>query len=85
MLTRKKSRYLKAAALLVIVSAVVFAAFTFDPGTQPLVTLASYGLKSYDLSTPDNRAYRPWLENGASQGDVIEYNLDTAGVRTTTA
>ena len=83
MTTRKKSRYLKAAVLLVVISTLVYAAFNFDPSTQPLVTLAPYGLKSADLATPNNRAYRPWLENGAYQGDVIEYNLDTEGNRTT--
>jgi hypothetical protein len=84
MTTRKKSRYLKAAALLVVISTLAYAVFNFDPSTQPLVTLAPYGLKSADLATPNNRAYRPWLENGAYQGDVIEYNIDSQGNRTTT-
>ena len=69
MITRTKSRYLKTAVLVVVLSTAVYAAFNFDPSSQPLVTLAPYGLKSYNLATPDNRAYRPWLENGAYQGD----------------
>ena len=85
MTTHKKSRYIKAAALLAVISTLAYAVFNFNPSTQPLVTLAPYGLKSADLATPNNRAYRPWLENGAYQGDVIEYNLDTAGNRTSTA
>ena len=84
MTTRINSRYTKAAVLLMVISTVVYAVFTFDPSTQPLVTLAPYGLKSDDLSSPNNRAYRPWLENGAYQGDVIEYNIDSQGNRTTT-
>ncbi len=84
MTTRKKTRYLKATALLMVISTLAYAVFNFDPSTQPLVTLAPYGLKSADLATPNNRAYRPWLENGAYQGDVIEYNIDSQGVRTTT-
>ena len=85
MITRTKSRYLKTAVLVVVLSTAVYAAFNFDPSSQPLVTLAPYGLKSDNLATPDNRAYRPWLENGAYQGDIIEYSLDMLGVRTTGA
>ena len=85
MTTRTNSRRIKIAALLLVVSTLVYAVFHFDPSSQPLVTLAPYGLKSYDLSTPNNKAYRPWLENGAYQGDVIEYNLNADGVRTTDA
>jgi PilY1 beta-propeller domain len=85
MATHTNSRYMKVAALLVVVSTMVYAVFNFDPSSQPLVTLAPYGLKSYDLSTPNNKAYRPWLENGAYQGDVIEHNIDLNGNRTTDA
>ena len=57
---RKNSRYIKIAALIALVSTAVYAAMTFDPDTQPLVTLGPYSLKSDDLATTDNRAYRPW-------------------------
>jgi len=82
---RKNSRYIKVAAFIALLSTALYAAITFDPSTQPLVAVGPYVLKSDDLSTANNRAYRPWYENGAWQGDLIEYSVDLAGNRTTTA
>jgi len=86
---RKNSRYVKVAAFIALLSTALYAAITFDPSTQPLVTVGPYALKSDDLSTADNRAYRPWYENGAWQGDLIEYSivktLDGGVIRTTSA
>jgi hypothetical protein len=42
-------------------------------------------LQNVDLSISNNHAYRPWFENGAWQGDLIEYDLATDGTRTTDA
>jgi len=85
MITRKNSRYIKVAAVIALLSTALYAAMTFDPDTQPLVTVGPYALKSDDLSTLDNRAYRPWYENGAWQGELTEYSVDTFGNRTTSA
>ena len=82
---RNNSRYLKVAAVVAFVSTALYAAITFDPSTQPLVAVGPYALKSDDLATENNRAYRPWYENGAWQGDLIEYSIDNLGIRTTTA
>jgi hypothetical protein len=85
MSTRKNSRYIKVAAFVALLSTALYAAITFNPNTQPLVAVGPYALKSDDLSTADNRAYRPWYENGAWQGDLIEYTIDPQGNRTSTA
>jgi hypothetical protein len=81
----KKTRQLKTALFVVLLSATLYAAVDFNPATMPTVTIAPYALKSEDLSTLNNHAYRPWFENGAWQGDLIEYDLATDGTRTTDA
>jgi hypothetical protein len=77
------------------VSALVYAVANFYPDTQPPVLLGEYALKENDLLKGDTKAYRPWFENGAYMGDVIEYDIigkcltgsctGTPGARTTTA
>jgi hypothetical protein len=77
------------------VSALVYAVATFYPETQPPVQLGEYALKDNDLLNGDTKAYRPWFENGAYMGDVIEYDIigkcltasctGTPGTRSTTA
>jgi hypothetical protein len=60
---------------------------TVDPDTQPFMTLAPYVLKSTNLEPRigneegGTRAYRPWFENGAWTGDLIEYEITKDGVR----
>ena len=85
MMNSKKSRQLKTALFVALLSATLYAAIDFNPGNMPTVTLAPYVLKNADLSTSDNHAYRPWFENGAWQGDLIEYDLATDGTRSTDA
>jgi hypothetical protein len=81
----KKARQLKTALFVALLSAALYAAVDFNPATMPTVTIAPYALKDEDLLTPNNHAYRPWFENGAWQGDLIEYDLATDGTRTTDA
>ncbi len=84
-MNRKKSHQLKTALFAATLSAALYAAIDFNPATMPAVTLAPYALKNANLSVADNHAYRPWFENGAWQGDLIEYDLATDGTRTTDA
>jgi hypothetical protein len=58
------------------------AAASFDPSTQPLGAIAPLTLNNTNLVN-GAKAYRPWFENGAWQGDVIEYDVSTDGVLTT--
>ena len=56
-----------------------------DPQSKPTLTLAPYVLSNTDLRQGDGgaKAYRPWFENGAWTGDLIEYNISAEGVRCT--
>ena len=71
----KKTRSLIAALAIVVVSTVLYAAFTFNTITdsQPTSTLATFALSKTDFSASGGYAYQPWFENGAWQGDLIEY------------
>ncbi len=51
---------------------------------EPQVTIAPIELSNSDLSDGDVKAYRPWFENGAWQGDLIELDIDTNGVVSST-
>jgi hypothetical protein len=64
-------------------STLLFAVAVFLPSTQPTVTIGQYALKSNDLTQGATTAYRPWYENGAWQGDVIEYEILADGTRRT--
>jgi hypothetical protein len=91
-----KYRPLKIIGLVTLsVSALLYAAAVFIPSTQPTVSIGQYALTSRDLIFGDIYAYRPWFENGAWQGDIIEYVITgkcqtepctlSPGTRTTTA
>jgi hypothetical protein len=54
-----------------------------DPQSKPTITLAPYVLKSTDLRRGATNAYRPWFENGAWTGDLIEYHISEQGERCT--
>ncbi|WP_026186258.1 pilus assembly protein [Thioalkalivibrio thiocyanodenitrificans] len=54
-----------------------------DPSTHPAKTLAPYVLENEDLTRGPTYAYRPWFENGAWQGDIIQYTITEQGVRST--
>ena len=56
---------------------------TVDPTTQPARTLSPFSLKYTNLEEGATNAYRPWFENGAWQGDIIEYDITSNGTRTT--
>jgi hypothetical protein len=59
------------------------AADRFDPSQQPLGALSAIELSTTDLSA-GAEAYRPWFENGAWQGDVVEYVVSSNGLLSTT-
>lgn len=47
--------------------------------------MASYTLKTTHLENGATKAYRPWFENGAWQGDIIEYDVASSGALSTDA
>ena len=54
-----------------------------DPQSKPTITLAPYVLESTDLRRGATNAYRPWFENGAWTGDLIQYHISEQGERCT--
>ena len=86
MKTAAKTRHMRIAAILTMgISTLIFAVAVFDPSTQPTLTLGQYALQNRDLLQGATTAYRPWFENGAWQGDIIEYNVLANGDMTTDA
>jgi hypothetical protein len=70
---------------MIAATAIAFAAAVFDPVSEPIWTAAPFALKSTNLELGDTKAYRPWFENGAWQGDIIEYDISSDGARATDA
>ena len=60
----------------------VEAAAPFNPELQPLGYIGPIELSKTDLSK-GAKAYRGWFENGAWQGDLIEYDVSKTGVLST--
>ena len=85
MSTSKKILSLKIVGGIALVSTLVYAAMTFSPATQPVTVMSPYAFDAGNLLDGSTKAYRPWFENGAWQGDLIEYDVDANGVRTTDA
>ena len=85
MSTSKKLLSLKIVGGIALVSSLVYAAITIDPDTQPVTVMSPYAFDAGNLLDGSTKAYRPWFENGAWQGDLIEYDVDVNGVRTTDA
>ena len=85
MSTSRKVLYFKIVGGIALVSTLVYAAMTFSPSTQPVTVISPYAFDAGNLLDGSTKAYRPWFENGAWQGDLIEYDVDANGVRTTDA
>ena len=60
----------------------VYAAAVFSPADQPLGYIGPIELSNSDISN-GAKAYRGWYENGAWQGDLIEYDVSSTGALTT--
>ena len=61
---------------------VLHAAVRFDSSEQPLGALAQMELSTTDLAG-GAKAYRTWFENGAWQGDLVEYTVSSDGTLST--
>src|SRR5210317_773353 len=57
-------------------------AAAINPEAQPLGYIGPMELSTTDLSD-GAKGYRGWFENGAWQGDLIEYNVSSAGTIST--
>jgi len=51
---------------------------------EPQVIVAPIALSNNDLRPDGATGYRPWFENGAWQGDLIELNISPTGVVSST-
>lgn len=74
-----KNTVLLSLSLSFITLSSVNAAAVIEPATEPTNVLAPYALTLTDLYGGLQKAYRPWFENGAFTGDVLEYNISAAG------
>ncbi len=70
------SKTILSLSVLLPVSLFLSAAAVLNPLTMPTSTIASYAVSTTNLETVTiAHAYRPWFENGAWQGDLIEYDM----------
>jgi len=60
------------------------AALPFDPQQQPLGYAPPMAVSAVNLFPGGGKAYRPWFENGAWQGDLVELDIGSDGVPGTT-
>jgi hypothetical protein len=79
-----KTRLLSVGILLAALTATLYATMQFAPSTQPATIIGKYALQDTSLSS-GTMAYRPFFENGAWQGDIIQYEIDADGNRSTDA
>ena len=79
--TNKHASWKIIAAMTMVISSLLYAVAVFDPVSTPTVTLGEYAIKNRDLLDGPTKAYRSWFENGAYQGDLIEYDILVDGTR----
>ena len=73
-------KYISLSAISYLVLTPLFAAAVIDTATEPAASAAPYVLSNTDLEASGTKtAYRPWFENGAWQGDIIQYNITSLG------
>jgi len=71
--------------ILMALSLLLSAAANFNPATMPYATIASYAISTNNLELVTAAyAYRPWFENGAWQGDLVQFDLAANGTISTT-
>ena len=66
-----------------LITSPVYATALIDPTTEPAATAAPYALSNTDLSSGTETAYRPWFENSAWQGDLVQYQISSTGTLST--
>ena len=68
--------YAKTTLLVTVLAAAgLYAAVTFNPATQPAMTVSPYTLQTTNLAevgVEGTRAYRTWYENGASIHGAVQ-------------
>lgn len=78
----KLNVFLIVTAQMLLINSFTYAADSFVANEQPPGYLHPMALSTFDLQN-GGKGYRPWFENGAWQGDLIEYDIASTGAIST--